>query len=282
MSQILLTDYTDYKNIVDDELVKIFKRIKLSGIPKILYQAMHYSIFNGGKRVRPILCLAVYDTIKTQNAQRKVQKIREILPYACGLELIHTFSLIQDDLPSMDNDDFRRGKPSLHKVFDEGIALLAADALFAMAYELFAKTQIKDNIKINTIIELADICGYNGLASGQMMDLLQSRSKKRVARQDLIDEKKTAKLIAGSMKIGALVAGASEQVVKQIGKAGKYLGLLFQVTDDIIDKSQESKVKRQKLMAIKYSNCAKKIFLALGSQFGHFIELTDNMLKRKK
>ncbi|MBS4015471.1 MAG: polyprenyl synthetase family protein [Candidatus Latescibacteria bacterium] len=249
-------------------------------MPKILYHAMRYSIFNGGKRIRPILCMMAYDATKRQKSKFKSQNYEEILPFACGLEMIHTFSLIQDDLPCMDDDDLRRGKPSLHKQYNEAVALLTADVLFAKAFDLFAQAPVTDQIKVRTIAELADICGVNGLAAGQMMDILYQNKKLKTKNQKLIDQKKTAKLIAGSMKIGAIVAGAPQKTIKDIEKASINLGLLFQITDDILDKAQDSKVKSQKFMAEKYARSTILNFKKIGGNFSDFITLTNAILNR--
>jgi len=285
----------EYQNVINKELGRIFnslnKQVKSEQVPKVLYNAMRYSVFNGGKRIRPILCLAAYDTIKSASrvgsSRRMVdstggQTYKEILPYACGIELIHTFSLIQDDLPSMDNDDYRRGKLSLHRKFNEATALLAADALFAWAFELFAKAPVKDKRKITAILELSKICGANGLVSGQILDIMNKSQRSKVKSQKQIDEKKTASLIAGSMKIGAIVAGVPKNTIKKAEKAGTYLGLLFQTTDDIIDKYKISNVKNQMSKANSYARQANAAFRLLGKKFDWFITFTEYILERKQ
>jgi geranylgeranyl diphosphate synthase type II len=278
----MTTAIENYKTLVEQELKSIFVSLKIEtrngNLPGVLYQAMHYSVFNGGKRIRPVLCLASYSAchLKTNN-----QQLKTILPFACGIEFIHTFSLIQDDLPSMDNDDFRRGKPSLHRTFDESIALLTADGLFALAFELFAKARIDEKRKNRAIIELSRICGPIGLVAGQVLDIAKKSQKLKYKSQKLIDEKKTAELIAGAMKVGAIVAGAKERVINNIEKAGTYLGLLFQTTDDIIDKNQKSNIKYQISKAKGYAGQAKAIFTSLGKRFDWFNTFTDYLLKRE-
>lgn len=284
----MTTIFNNYKGFIENGLKNIFlslkKETRNGNLPKILYQAMHYSVFNGGKRIRPILCLASYNACCLNTNS---QQLTTILPFACGIEFIHTFSLIQDDLPSMDNDDLRRGKLSLHRAFNEGIALLSADALFALAFELFAEAQIDDTKKNRAIAELAKICGPTGLVAGQVLDIMKqkqeiiSKGTPVSGKQELINKLKTAELIAGSMKIGAIVAGAKENSVCKLEKAGTYLGLLFQTTDDIIDKNQKPKVKNQKFQGEKYAEQAKKIFSSLGAKFDWFILFTDYLQKRK-
>lgn len=278
---ITKTTRSDYKKIIDNELKKIFTVNKKSQTPKILYDAMKYSLFNGGKRIRPILCLMAYDAIQSHKSKGKSQNYKEIIPFACGLELIHTFSLIQDDLPSMDNDDYRRCKPSLHKVYGEAAALLAADALFAMAFELFCKAKVNDSKKISAIRCLAQICGIRGLAGGQMMDILNQSQKLKVKSQKALDEQKTAKLIAGSMKIGAIVASASEKTIRNIENTGMYLGLLFQKTDDMLDQKQAVSTS-QISGARKYAQKAIANLRALPGDFSNIIIMTDKILTRTK
>ncbi|MEO0076686.1 MAG: polyprenyl synthetase family protein [candidate division WOR-3 bacterium] len=270
----------DYKNLVNAELVKIFsklkKEVKKGNVPEILYEAMHYSVFNGGKRIRPIICLATYVACCPS---KNFRKLRSILPIACGLEFIHTFSLIQDDLPCMDNDDYRRGKPSLHRAFDEAIALLAADALFAMAFELFINAQIKQKQKLAATKELVRICGPSALIGGQVLDITKKVNLNN-NEQKIIDKKKTAELIAGAMKIGAIIAGAKQKIIDKITKAGTYLGMLFQTTDNILDQSQPTATHHQKKLVMQYANRAKQEFIQLGKDFKWFIQFTDYLTQR--
>ena len=286
----------EYQDTVNKELEHIFgslkTQVKNSNMPNILYKAMHYAVFNGGKRIRPVLCVASYKachprcdfaTRKRERSASNNRHLSAILPFACGIELIHSFSLIQDDLPCMDDDDFRRGKLSLHRVFGEDIALLAADGLFAQAFELFTKAPIDQKRKIQAIAELSRICGPVGLVAGQVLDV-SSKNQKTIGKiKNQIDEKKTAELIAGSLKIGAIIAGARESVRDKLYKAGIYLGLLFQTTDDISDERKNALDAQRKLFnqAVKYSNHAKAIFNTLGTRFDMFNKLTDYILTRK-
>ncbi len=274
----------EYQDVVNKELEHIFgslkAQVKNSNMPNILYKAMHYAVFNGGKRIRPVLCIASYNACHPKIYNRHLSAI---LPFACGIELIHSFSLVQDDLPCMDDDDFRRGKPSLHRVFGEDIALLAADGLFAQAFGLFTKAQVDQKRKIQAITELSRICGPVGLVAGQVLDV-SSKNHKTIGKiKNQINEKKTAELIAGSLKIGAIVAGARESVRDKLYKAGIYLGLLFQTTDDILDERKNKLNVQRKLFnqAVKYSNQAKVIFNTLGTRFDMFNKFTDYILTRK-
>lgn len=284
-----------YKTLVDEKLKDIFsilkKEVNNKEMPSVLFDAMYYSVFNGGKRIRPILCLTTYNAIKIRNSKFKVKNYEEILPFACGIELVHTFSLIQDDLPSMDNDDFRRGKPSLHRKYNEAIALLAADALFALAFELYTQAEIDDKIKNRAIYELARICGPTGLVAGQTLDITKDVQRSKFKSQKLIDKKKTAELIAGSMKIGAIVAGAKANIINQIEKIGINLGLLFQLTDDILDIYQKSKIKlasfkrersgNQNLQIETYFEEIKERSSILGKEFNWLIDFGAYIKNRK-
>ncbi len=270
-----------YKTLVDNKLKDVFRGLKKEvdkrEMPVVLFNAMHYSVFNGGKRIRPILCIATYNSMKN-NCKLKIVncKFDDVLPFACGIELVHTFSLIQDDLPSMDNDDFRRGKPSLHRKYGEAIALLAADALFATAFQLFSQAKISEKIKTRAIAELARVCGPTGLVGGQILDIMKSQQS-IVRGQQVIDQKKTAELIAGSMKIGAIVAGARENKIKKINRAGISLGMLFQVTDDILDKT-----KGEKQEASRYAKQTKLTAKLLGNEFNWLSSFTDYIQERKQ
>ena len=196
-----------------------------------LSKAMRYSIFSGGKRIRPIL------TIESSKACGG--RLKDALPAACAIELVHTYSLIHDDLPAMDNDDFRRGKPTCHKVFGEANAILAGDALLTLAFNIIASNS-KPSVGIRIIRELSDAIGANGMVAGQALDL-ESQVKRSInKRQDRamakkIDLLKTAKLFSAAAKIGALTAGARTNKVRAMEQFGLDLGLSFQIVDDYLD-----------------------------------------------
>ncbi len=192
-------------------------------IPETIHKAMRYSVFAGGKRLRPALCVLTYRFCGGYDDER-------IFPPACGLELIHTYSLIHDDLPAMDNDDFRRGKPTSHKVFGEAIAILAGDALHAYAFELFANAG-----NIDVIREVAATIGTEGLVGGQVVDI---ESEGQTITEDMllfIHRNKTAALLRTSMRVGALLANADEAQMKAVTDYAERIGLSFQIIDDILD-----------------------------------------------
>ena len=200
--------------------------------PKTIHQAMRYSIFAGGKRLRPVICLATAEVISGG-------KNDDALPLACAVECIHTYSLIHDDLPSMDNDDFRRGKPTSHKVYGEGIAVLAGDALLTIAFEIAAQCKSWPRYSHKDIIlEIAAASGSQALVAGQVADLEGEGKKITPAELRYIHENKTAALIASSIRLGAMSANATPKQLERLTEFGQSLGLAFQVIDDILDVTQ--------------------------------------------
>jgi geranylgeranyl diphosphate synthase, type II len=204
---------------------------KESTPPPSIHHAMRYSLFAGGKRLRPILCLAAAETCKGGAS--------EALPLACAMECIHTYSLVHDDLPSMDNDDFRRGRATCHKVFGDGIAVLAGDALLTAAFEIAARAKPTRRYSMAEIFrEIALAAGSRRLIAGQVADL-QAEGKK-VSRDELryIHENKTAAMITTSVRLGAISANAELKKLRALTRFGYSLGLAFQIIDDILDLTQ--------------------------------------------
>jgi geranylgeranyl diphosphate synthase type II len=196
--------------------------------PRVITDAMRYSIFAGGKRLRPILLIETYRTLHGND-------IKTVLPAACAVEMIHTYSLIHDDLPAMDDDDFRRGKPSCHKKFGEAIAILAGDALFARAYEILQKTKAPPEVvmKVNNVLSSA--VGVEGIIGGQVMDIVSSSENPDKEILHYIHTHKTAKFISACMEIGAILSGTNKRTIDAIKQIGNLLGLSFQIVDDILD-----------------------------------------------
>ncbi len=200
--------------------------------PATIHQAMRYSMFAGGaKRLRPLLCLAA--------AEACGGDIAEAMPLACAVECVHTYSLIHDDLPSMDNDDFRRGKPTCHKVFGEGMAVLAGDALLTFAFELTAQATAWPRYDTRTLVkELAVTSGSLKLIAGQVADL-EGEGKKTTEKQlRFIHECKTAALLTTAIRFGGMSANTSPKKLEALTDFGYSLGLAFQVIDDILDVTQ--------------------------------------------
>jgi geranylgeranyl diphosphate synthase type II len=203
--------------------------------PATLHRAMRYSLFAGGKRLRPILCLAA--------AGACVGKIGNALPLACALECIHTYSLVHDDLPSMDNDDFRRGRPTCHKIFGDGIAILAGDALLTIAFEIVSNAKPTSRYDTSILLrELAVAAGSQKLIAGQVADL--EAEGKNVKRDQLqfIHKNKTAAILKSSVRLGAMSANANARKLAAITRFGQGLGLAFQIIDDILDVTQTSEI----------------------------------------
>ena len=201
--------------------------------PATLHKAMRYSLFAGGKRLRPILALAA--------AEACGGAIEVALPHACAVECIHTYSLIHDDLPCMDDDDLRRGRPTNHKVFGEGIAVLAGDALLTAAFEILSHAMPTRRYGMTALIrELATASGSRWLIAGQVLDL--EGEGKPTSPRDLkfIHQSKTAALLTASIRLGAMSANASDLKLQALTDFGQTLGLAFQVIDDILDVTQTS------------------------------------------
>ena len=201
--------------------------------PATIHKAMRYSLFAGGKRLRPILCLAA--------AEACGGRTRAALPLACAVECIHTYSLIHDDLPSMDNDDLRRGRATCHKVFGEGIAILAGDALLTVAFEIATQTSPTARYDLRELFrEITTAAGSQKLIAGQVADLEAEGRRINRAQLRYIHENKTAALLTASVRLGAMAANASAKHLTAITAFGRALGLAFQVIDDILDVTQTS------------------------------------------
>lgn len=195
-----------------------------------LMESMKYSLFAGGKRLRPILALASYELFGNH--------MEKVVPYACALEMIHTYSLIHDDLPAMDNDDYRRGKLTNHKVFGEGIAILAGDGLLNYSFEIMLEDALKhEDIKpyIRSIKEIANSAGIHGMIGGQVVDLESENKAIDEETLEYIHLNKTAALITAPLKVGAIIGGAHEEDIRTMEEIGRSLGLAFQIKDDILD-----------------------------------------------
>ena len=219
--------YEEYRTLVERSLGPVLE--SLGNIPDRLLEAMRYSLLAGGKRLRPVMLLAACE-MAGGDAELA-------LPFACALEMIHTYSLIHDDLPAMDNDDLRRGKPTNHKVFGEDLAILAGDGLLNAAAELLARTAVEmaDLRGIRALEIIMRHAGVTGMIAGQTRDVLSEGEKPREDLVRYIHSHKTADLLEAPMEAGLALAGANEKQIKAAFEYGLHLGLAFQMTDDLLD-----------------------------------------------
>ncbi|MBM4258224.1 MAG: polyprenyl synthetase family protein [Deltaproteobacteria bacterium] len=225
-----LQEYLDARSIlVDRALDKLLPAGK--AVPRTLDKSMRYSLFSGGKRVRPILALASGEAVGAPPSR--------VLPFACALEMIHSYSLVHDDLPAMDDDDLRRGKPTNHVVFGEGIAVLAGDGLLTEAFRVMAEAALRPGqdrtAALRAVQEVALGAGAGGMVGGQVADIEAENKKPTKALVEYIHSRKTAALLRASVRAGALVGGATARQFAQLDRYGTAIGLAFQVADDILD-----------------------------------------------
>jgi geranylgeranyl diphosphate synthase type II len=202
--------------------------------PATIHKAMRYSLFAGGKRIRPILCM---------EAARAVSDETEgVETAACALELIHTYSLIHDDLPALDNDDLRRGRPTNHKVFGEAMAILAGDSLLTLAFQVLAQLRHADGAtRASLVAELASASGtVEGMIAGQVRDIEGEKLEPTAGRLDAIHRAKTGALLTASVRMGAIYAGADAGQLQAITDYGRHIGLAFQIIDDLLDVEESS------------------------------------------
>ncbi len=197
--------------------------------PSEIFEAMRYSIFAGGKRLRPILLLCACEMFGGDT--------QEAIPFACAIEMIHTYSLIHDDLPAMDNDDYRRGKLTSHKKFGEALAILAGDGLLHHAMEVMTNACVKNCSEktVKAMQAVAHGAGVYGMLSGQVVDVLSEGKEIDEKTMYFIHKNKTAAMLQGALKAGALLAGATEKQVEKMEQAGEKLGVAFQIADDVLD-----------------------------------------------
>jgi len=203
--------------------------------PASIHKAMRYSVFAGGKRIRPILCLEAA-AMFSENPVAAVST-------GCALEFIHTYSLIHDDLPALDNDDFRRGKPTCHKIFGEAIAILAGDALLTLAFQTLAFVPVEPQRRLNILATIAQAAGTDrGMIGGQVADLEAEKKTPDVGTLEYIHRSKTAALIRASIVAGGIAGGATNEDVERLKCFGENIGWAFQVVDDILDVEESSAV----------------------------------------
>ncbi len=224
------------KKIIDEALERYIPGE--DNYPPVIFKALRYSLFAGGKRIRPILCLA--------SAEAVGGDIGSILPAACALELIHTYSLIHDDLPAMDDDDYRRGRLTSHKVFGENIAILAGDALLTEAFHLMSDRGLMEKIApeklVSLINDVAGAAGCFGMVGGQVVDVQSEGEAVDTEVLNFIHTRKTGAMIAAAVKAGAVLANAGEVELNALTAYGRNIGLAFQIADDILNVEGDQKL----------------------------------------
>ena len=239
----------EYIDAIDRDLEEFIQ----PDCPEILLEAVKYSLFTGGKRIRPVILLAVCDMFGG--------KRNDALPFACALEMIHTYSLIHDDLPALDNDDQRRGKPTNHKVYGEGMALLAGDALLNLAYEVmsnFCYTNNKPHF-LRAMVKMSLSAGMGGMIGGQVMDVRLEGAPATAADVGYIYKNKTAKLFEAAFDCGAWAAGWDFGAAYDMFLIGRAVGMAFQLQDDFLDLEADQKIGKPTFAAVLGIEAAKKL-----------------------
>lgn len=225
-----LNEYLRTRRTVIDRALNRYIRSP-RGKPQTIWRAIRYGVFPGGKRLRPILTLSAGELFHG--------KQKDLLPFACAVEMVHAYSLIHDDLPALDDDDLRRGVPSAHKAFGEGMALLAGDGLLTAAFHVMSSPQVAQTLRMDLVVELihelAHAAGVSGLVGGQAFDLEAETRDADIATVEYIHVRKTGALILAAVRLGARVAGAKPQDLLRVSRYGEFLGLAFQIADDIMD-----------------------------------------------
>ncbi len=219
------------RSLVEENLLRYLEK-DVCTMPSMLREAMEYSLTAGGKRIRPVVLLLAGRAVGGDE--------EDLLPFACAVEYIHTYSLIHDDLPAMDDDDFRRGKPSSHKAFGEATAILAGDALLTEAFRVMSESPFagkEPGRALAAIAVLARAAGAEGMVGGQQMDLSAGGSGACGAEKEEIDLRKTSALLSASARMGGILGGGTGARVGDLARYGRALGLLFQATDDILDET---------------------------------------------
>ncbi|HNQ02428.1 MAG TPA: polyprenyl synthetase family protein [Syntrophales bacterium] len=231
-----LDEYLESRKTLVDQALEFYLPAE-STEPSVIFRSARYSVFAGGKRLRPILCIGAAEAVGGP--------IDAVMPAACALELIHTYSLIHDDLPAMDNDDTRRGKPTSHKIFGEAVAILAGDALLTDAFRIIAGRTplgvVKPETLLQVIQELALAAGWFGMVGGQVADIESEGKAPEEKTLHFIHTRKTGALITVSLRAGALLGGADAAALDALTEYGRHVGLAFQIADDILNVEGDAK-----------------------------------------
>lgn len=284
-----LKSFMEEKKIILDDYLK--KELPTDNQdPSIIHKSIRYSVLNGGKRVRPILTMMVAELLNGD--------YKKVLPAAAGIELIHTFSLVHDDLPCMDNDDYRRGKLTNHKVFGEAMAVLTGDALLVMGMDFICRNAQVEGIRKDSVLtvinNICELLGTQKMLGGQVDDISWANNKGDGSFVESIYLRKTSALICAALKTGAFLFEATDEQIEALNKYGENIGLAFQITDDLLDLQEDNKieskptypgiygVQKSKIAAQKYCNEAKKSLSIFGEKANLFYEFADSIVYRKK
>ena len=274
---------------IDNELKQVF--LNKNNFQSRVFEAIDYSLFTGGKRLRPIITL--------KSCELFDGACMDAMPYAMGIEMIHTYSLIHDDLPAMDDDDLRRGKPTNHKVFGEAMAILSGDGLLNHAFETIIKNIVEsshtiDDYKRKTraLEEISKYSGVYGMIGGQVVDLFSNHDSMSEEKLLFMYKTKTAALIQASLVAGAIIGGASDIEIEAMREFGLNLGLAYQIRDDILDMEEDNSIKKLTYLTfhdiekakndlVEYSNKAINALKSLsGRDIDFFVWLTEKLIKR--
>ena len=283
------------KDIMDDTIKMIDEALDgytnlNSKYQQSIYESIRYSLFNGGKRLRPIIAVKSFELFNDD--------IHKILPYAAAIEMIHTYSLIHDDLPAMDDDNFRRGKPTNHVVFGEALAILSGDGLLNLSFETMLKDLLNSESpedykrKAKAIYEVSKYAGIEGMIGGQVVDLFGNHENMDREKLKYMYDKKTAGLFQASSVAGAIIGGANEEEVEILREFSLYLGLAFQIQDDILDAVEDANInklthlsfyniEKSKEDVMIYTNKAFQLLDSLNRNTEFLKELTNLLVNRK-
>ena len=285
----LTKEMKDSIEIIDKEFTTILKDKK--GYQDMIFKSIDYSLFTGGKRLRPIMTLKSCEMFK--------EDISDAIPHALAIEMIHTYSLIHDDLPSMDDDDFRRGKPTNHMVFGEAMAILSGDGLLNLAFETITNYAIDNSTTLNgykkhmlALKEISRYSGIEGMIGGQVVDLLSNYDTMTEEKLLFMYKTKTAALIQAALVSGAIMGDASEEEIEIMREFGFNLGIAYQIRDDILDKEEDIEIEKLTYLSFHdleksksdikhYSNKALESLKKLNGKDTSFLKLlTDGLIKR--
>ena len=251
-------DIKDYVELIDHclkEAVKAGNRYEGD-----IQETMEYSLFTGGKRLRPLMTLKAYEMYDSY--------IHNAMPYALAIEMIHTYSLVHDDLPTMDDDDFRRGKPTSHKKFGEAMAILTGDALLNLAYQTLFKAAVscRDKRSVMAGYEIAKAAGHSGMIGGQVLDI--KSEDREISEVDLFQmyRGKTAALIQASIISGAIAGGAGESDVEALRAYGEKLGIAYQLQDDLLDLQEDSEIKKSTYLSFHGQEETREMIRSLSDE----------------